>query len=230
VVRVRRVVDLTLPLDDRTTVYPGDPATDIRTEGPDDAGFHVTSIGVGSHTGTHCDAPFHFVADGARIDEVDLGLFAGPMVVIDVRGRADRSVIGVDDVAPSLGLLGAGRIAVLHTGWTQHYGAPRYFDHPHLAPEACEAILATGARTIGVDALSIDETGDDEHPGSGWPCHGLVLGSGGVLLENLAHLDRVDFARPFLSALPLRITGADGSPIRAAAFDLADDEDGSGRG
>jgi kynurenine formamidase len=81
-------------------------------------------------------------------------------------------------------------------------------------------ILATGVRSIGVDAMSIDETVDDEHPGDGWPCHQRVLGSGGVLLENLAHLDRVDFARPFLSALPLRLTGADGSPVRAAAFDL----------
>jgi kynurenine formamidase len=218
------VVDLTLPLDNATTVYPGDPASDIRTVGPDEAGFHVTSIGVGSHTGTHCDAPFHFVADGAPINEVDLGLFAGPMVLVDVRGRADRSLIRADDVAPALGSLGPGTIAVLHTGWTQHYGSPRYFDHPFVAPEACEAILSTGARTIGVDAMSIDETVDDEHPGAGWPCHRLVLGAGGVLLENLAHLERVDFARAFLSALPLRLTGADGSPVRAAAFELVDDE------
>lgn len=218
--RVRRVVDLTLPLDNATTVYPGDPLVDIRTVGPDEAGFHVTSIGVGSHTGTHCDAPFHFVADGARIDEVALTLFAGPMVLVDVRDRADRAVIGVDDVAPALDDLAPGVIAVLHTGWTRHYGTDRYFAHPYLDPAACDVILATGVRSIGVDAMSIDETVDDEHPGDGWPCHQRVLGSDGVLLENLAHLDRVDFARPFLSALPLRLTGADGSPVRAAAFDL----------
>jgi kynurenine formamidase len=219
-VRVRRVVDLTLPLDNATTVYPGDPLVDIRTEGPDEAGFHVTSIGVGSHTGTHCDAPFHFVGDGAPIDEVDLALFAGPLVLIDVRGRTDRAVIGVDDIAAALGALGPGVIAVLNTGWTQHYGTDRYFAHPYVDPAACEALLATGVRSIGVDAMSIDETVDDQHPGSGWPCHRLVLGCGGVLLENLAHLERVDFVRPFLSALPLRLTGADGSPVRAAAFDL----------
>jgi kynurenine formamidase len=217
---VRRVVDLTLPLDNGTTVYPGDPLVDIRTTGPDEAGFRVTSIGVGSHTGTHCDAPLHFVGDGAPIDEVDLGLFAGPMVLLDVRHRGDRALITVDDVAPSLDRLGAGVVAVLWTGWTAHYGTERYFAHPFVSPAACAAILGTGARTIGVDAMSIDETVDDEHPGEGWPCHGLVLGAGGVLLENLAHLDRVDFPRPFLSALPLRLTGADGSPVRAAALDL----------
>ena len=218
--QVRRVVDLTLPLDGTTTVYPGDPLVDIRTVGPDEAGFHVTSIGVGSHTGTHCDAPFHFVDDGLPIDEVDLGLFAGPMVLIDVRGRADRSVITPADVAPAVASLAPGVVAVLHTGWTQHYGDDRYFAHPYLHPEACEAVLATGVRSIGVDAMSIDETVDDAHPGDGWPCHRMVLGSGGVLLENLAHLDRIDFPRPFLTALPLRLTGADGSPVRAAAFDL----------
>ena len=220
--RVRKVVDLSLPLDNGTTVYPGDPAIDIRTVGPDEAGFHVTSIAVGSHTGTHCDAPFHFVGDGAAIDVVDLTLFAGPMVLIDVRGRSDRQVIGLDDVSASLSRLGPGTVAVLRTGWTEHYGTGRYFAHPYLDPEACAALLATGARSIGVDAMSIDETVDEEHPGDGWPCHRLVLGAGGVLLENLAHLDRIDFERPFLSALPLRLTGADGSPVRAAAFDLAD--------
>lgn len=216
--RVRTVVDLSLPLDDATLVYPGDPATDIRTEGPDEAGFHVTSIGVGSHTGTHCDAPFHLVPDGARIDEVDLRLFSGPMRLLDVRGRDDRAVIGVDDVRPHLDGLGEGVVAVLWTGWTQHYGTPRYHAHPYLAPEACALLLATGVRCLGVDALSVDQTADEDHPGQGWPCHRAVLGAGGVLLENLANLEAVDFPDPFLVALPLRLTGADGSPVRAAAY------------
>ena len=84
-----------MPLDRSTPVYPGDPLTDIVTDGPDEFGFHVSRISVGSHTGTHCDAPFHFVADGDRIDEVDLGLFAGVAVLIDVRHRGPRERITV---------------------------------------------------------------------------------------------------------------------------------------
>ena len=213
-------MDLSLPLDRSTPVYPGDPLTDIVTDGPDEFGFHVSRISVGSHTGTHCDAPFHFVADGDRIDEVDLGLFAGVAVLIDVRHRGPRERITVADVEGDLPRFEAGTIAVLWTGGTRHYGTSAYFDHPYVDPAACQALLDAGVRTIGVDALSIDESIDDDHPGAGWPCHDLVLGAGGVLLENLAHLDRIDFHDPFITALPLRLTGLDGSPVRAAAFDL----------
>ena len=132
---------------------------------------------------------------------------------LELRGGATAGI------SPGL-KLEAGTIAVLWTGWTRHYGTSAYFDHPYVDPAACQALLDAGVRTIGVDALSIDESIDDDHPGAGWPCHDLVLGAGGVLLENLAHLDRIDFHDPFITALPLRLTGLDGSPVRAAAFDL----------
>ena len=219
--RVIKVVDLTLPVDGTTMVYPGDPLIEVvRTEAAADSGFNVHRITVGSHAGTHVDAPFHIDDAGTRIDEVDLGLFLAPAVLIDVRHRGDRERITRADLAPGLGSLRAGMIAVVHTGWTVHWGTPRYYAHPFLDPDACAAILETGVRSIAVDAMSIDETGDADHPGDGWPCHQQVLGAGGVLIENLAHLDRIGFPDPVLSTLPLRLTGVDGSPVRAVALQL----------
>ena len=219
--RVRRMVDLTLPLSGETQVYPGDQPVEVVLGGIDPEGFHSSHVSFGTHSGTHCDAPMHFVAGGASLDAVDLTLFAGPAVLIDVRHRGDREHISLADVAPSLDSLGPGVIAVLHTGWTRHYGTPRFFDHPVLTPDACQAIVDRGVRTLGVDAMSLDETVVDGSPGAGWPCHRIVLGAGGVLLENLAYLDRIDFARPYLTAFPLNLTAVDGSPVRAVAHDLA---------
>jgi kynurenine formamidase len=219
--RVRRVVDLSVPLDAGTVVYPGDPPVDIETFEVDGEGFTISRLAFGSHAGTHADAPLHFVAGGTPIDAVDPALFVGRGLVIDVRHRGDREPITSEDVAPHLGAMGPGVLVLLKTGWSAHQSTPRYFDHPHLTEAACRAIVERGVRTIGVDALSLDETIDDDHPGLGWPCHRVVLGAGGVLLENLSNLDRIDFADPLISALPPRITGVDGSPVRAVALDIA---------
>jgi kynurenine formamidase len=221
--RVRRVVDLSLPLDGGTVVYPGDPPVGIETFDVDSDGFTVSRLSFGSHAGTHADAPLHFVAGSTPLDEVDPSLFVGTGLLVDVRHRGEREEITLDDVAASLDAMGPGIVVLVQTGWTRHYGSPRYFDHPYLTEAACQAIVDRGVRTVGVDALSLDETIDDEHPGAGWPCHRVVLGAGGVLLENLAHLDDIDFARPLISALPPRITGVDGAPVRAVALQLTSD-------
>jgi kynurenine formamidase len=216
-VHVRRAVDLSVPLDRDTQVYPGDPP--VRTEPTatiDRDGYNLLAVHLGSQSGTHCDAPYHFRSDGARVDELDLRLFAGPGVLVDVRGRPDRAVIGVADITPVLGRVGPGTIVVLHTGWSTLYGTPRYADHPHLGPDACRALLDRGVRTLGLDAPSIDDTG----PRSEWPCHRMIAAAGGVIVENLTNLAAVDFPDPFVTVLPLRLTGADGAPVRAVALDL----------
>jgi kynurenine formamidase len=219
--RVIRAVDLSLPIEPESQVYPGDPPVEIGIEATvADGGFNVRRMAFGSHTGTHCDAPYHVDDAGARIDELDLRLFTGPGVVLDVRHRRDRELITLADLTPQLHRLAAGDILLLHTGWTRHYRTARYFDHPYLAQDACQAVLETGVRVLGVDTLSLDETTDEQHPGVGWPCHQRVLGAGGVLIENLTNLDRIDFTDPFVCALPLRLAGSDGSPVRAVALEL----------
>jgi kynurenine formamidase len=219
--RVRRVIDLSLPIDAGTQVYPGDPPVRFRqaaTIGRE--GFNLLGIELGSQSGTNCDAPYHFREEGARIDQVGLDLFVGPGVVVDVRGKAPRSAISAADVAPWLDALGAGTIVLLHTGWPAYYGTPRYFDHPFLGADACTALLERGVLTFCLDTQNIDETPDDEHPGSGFPVHHLIAAAGGIIVENLTGLEQVTFDHPLISVLPLRLTGADGSPTRAVAMEL----------
>ncbi|SDF90475.1 cyclase family protein [Klenkia brasiliensis] len=218
--RVTRLVDLSVPVDAGTQVFPGDPVFASHPHATAAAdGFHVQAISMGSQTGTHVDAPFHFADDGLRIDQLDLGLFTGPAVLLDVRGRAPRSRLtwadlGEPDLAP-------GTLVLLHTGWSAHYGTPAYFDHPYLDAGAAQRLLDAGIRTVGLDAPNLDLTPTADDPGEGYPVHHLLAAAGGVICENLANLAAVDFADPFVSLLPLRLTGADGAPVRAVALQLA---------
>jgi kynurenine formamidase len=218
---VRRVIDLSHRVDQHTQVYPGDPevylepATTIAADG-----VNVLNVHIGSHSGTHIDAPYHFVEDGERIDTMDVRHFFGPAVLIDVRGKVLRERITVEDLQPYKGRLSEGVIAVLHTGWDEHYGTARYYDHPFLDRRAAQLIVDAGVRTVAIDALNVDETVlEGPHP-EGYPVHYLILGAGGVIAENLTGLEAVDFPDPFLSLLPVKLGGADGAPVRAVAMEI----------
>jgi kynurenine formamidase len=219
---VRGIVDLSHPLADDTPVYPGDPvarfepATTIAEHG-----YNVLHVRMGSQTGTHVDAPFHFLEDGARIDELPLDLFLAPAVVADVRGTAPHTAITWADLAPVADRLAPGRMLILHTGWDAHWGTDAYFDHPFLDGDAAERIVAAGVRTIGLDALSLDETVLGGEPPAGFAAHFAVLGAGGVIVENLTNLTAIGSSDPVVSVLPLLLAGADGAPVRAVAFDVA---------
>jgi kynurenine formamidase len=219
---VRRIVDLSHPVDDDTPVYPGDPVVRFAPAATVAAdGYNVLHVRMGSQTGTHVDAPYHFLEDGARIDQLPLELFLAPAVIADVRGKAPHTAVTWADLAPVADRLGPGRMLLLHTGWDAHWGSDAYFDHPFLDGDAAERVVAAGVRTVGLDALSLDETMPGGEPAGGFAAHLAVLGAGGVIIENLRGLDAVRAADPVVSVLPLRLAGADGAPVRAVAFDVA---------
>jgi kynurenine formamidase len=218
---VRRIIDLSHRVDKDTQVYPGDPevhlepATTITADG-----VNVLNVHIGSHSGTHVDAPYHFVEDAERIDTMDVRLFFGRAVVMDVRGKGPRERITVEDLRPYEGRLSEGVVAVLRTGWDEHYGTASYYDHPFLDRRAAQLIVDAGVRTVAIDALNVDETVlEGPHP-EGYPVHQLILGAGGVIAENLTSLEAVDFPDPFLSLLPVKLGGSDGAPVRAVAMEI----------
>ena len=221
-VNVTRVVDLSVPVGPGTTVYPGDPEPHLRVHSTIARdGFNLLHVEMGSQTGTHVDAPYHFEESGSRIDEMDLTRFAGPAVVVDATGLPPRGRITTDHVAPVLDRLRPGVVVLLRTGWSAHRGQPSYFAHPFLDPAACRVLLDAGVRTIGIDAINLDETPDDEHPGDGYPCHHLVAAVDGIIAENLTDVAEVEeLVDPLVCLFPIRLTGADGAPVRAVALQL----------
>jgi kynurenine formamidase len=219
---IRRVADLSLAIDADTQAYPGDPHVRFAPAATiDQDGFNLPSVQTGSQSGTNCDAPHHFLDGGARIDELDLSLFAGRGVIIDVREKPPRTSIQAADVQPCLDTVGPGTIVVFHTGWPAYHGTTQYFDHPFVGVDACRALLERGVKTFCLDTPSIDETPDNDHPGAGFPVHRFIAQAGGVVVENLTALEQVDFTEPLITMFPLRLTGADRAPTRAVAMDLA---------
>jgi kynurenine formamidase len=85
--KIKRIVDLSHRINADTQVYPGDPVPQLRPATTIDRdGYNVLHVSMGSQTGTHVDAPYHFLADGARIDAMELAMFLAPATVVDVRG------------------------------------------------------------------------------------------------------------------------------------------------
>ncbi len=218
---VRRIVDLSHPINAETQVYPGDPVPELSPATTIDRdGYNVLHVSMGSQTGTHVDAPYHFLADGARIDTMDLAMFLGPATVIDLRGLAPRSVISWPRLEPHIAEMANGSILVLHTNWSRRWRSPAYLDHPYLGHDAAKGIVAAGVRTVAIDAMSVDETPPLGAEAGSYAAHDVLLGAGCAIVENLTNLDAVDFDQPLLSVLPIRLADADGAPVRAVALQL----------
>ena len=172
----------------------------------------MTALSLGSHSGTHVDAPSHTEAAGATLGSYDLDTFRFDAQLADVRVGA-RTPIAVADlpVATEATLL------VLRTGWDAHWGTDRALDHPFLTVEAARWCVDHGYH-VATDALSVDPTPSpnataDEPAGFG--AHHALLGAGRLIFENLTGLDRLP-SRFRLHAYPLALD-ADGAPVRAVA-------------
>ncbi|MBC7441221.1 MAG: cyclase family protein [Ramlibacter sp.] len=219
--KTKRIVDLSVVVNAGTQVYPGDPVARLEVHSTIARdGFNLLSVSMGSQTGTHVDAPYHFDENAPRIDELPLERFVGRGVIVDARDVGARGRITWEHVAPVADRLEAGVIVLLHTGWSRHYGTDTYFENPFLDPDACRRMLELGVRTFGIDAGNIDETPDAAHPGEGFPVHHLIADVAGVISENLTNLAAIDFPDPFISLLPIAFEAADGAPVRAVAMQI----------
>lgn len=196
------IVDLSVPLATGMPVYPGDPEVTIEPELTIDAcGVEVHALHIGSHSGTHVDAPSHTVTDGRAVDDVDISRLVGPTLVLDVRREVE-----LPDEVPE-------RVFVC-TGWDEHWGAPEMVNHPAQPVELVERLWDRGMRVLGVDCLSPDPTPAEI---GRLPVHDLVLGRDGLIVENLRGLVPLVGRTITAAVVPLRLVGVDGSPVRAWA-------------
>lgn len=204
------VVDLTMPLFDGMAVYPGDPPVTIaRVRSHEIDGHQVSELRLGSHSGTHLDAPRHFFPEGATLDRYPAERLIGPGLVVDCRlapsedrakGSAGVALVDAPTLAERLDphAVPAGGFILL---WTE--GAL-------LAYDAARLLLDAGVALVGTDGPSLDD--------EPYPVHRLLLGHGVLLAENLRGLDRLGPGLVTCAFLPLAFLGADGSPVRAIAW------------
>lgn len=205
---MRRIYDLSVPIESGGLVYPGNP--DIHIELAQaiakGASANVSNISMGSHTGTHVDAPRHFFDDGAGADTLPLDVLMGPALLIAM--PPDVMAVTADLLAP-YDLTHVSRV-LLRTRNSTFIREPAFHrDFTYLAPDGAEYLVEHGVKLVGVDYLSVEQFHSGHHR-----THRVLLGHGVVIIEGL------DLSEPAagvyeLRCLPLRLVGLDGAPARA---------------
>jgi arylformamidase len=206
-----RVHDISVTVKPGMTTFPGDPRIRRRlakTLARD--GVNLSEYCLGAHTGTHVDAPRHFLRGGAGIDRLDVGRFIGPVWVADLRAVTK----GIDPAALQAARIPRGaRRVLLRTSnsrlWRQARFERRFV---YLAPEGADWLIERGVQLVGIDYLSVEEFG---RPGA--PTHKRLLSAGVPILEGL-DLQAVGPGAYQLAALPVRWQNADGAPTRAVLY------------
>lgn len=205
------VYDISAPLRGDLPVWPGERGLhrELVAEQPEDPAT-VSHLSMGAHTGTHVDAPVHFLPGGGGVETFPPDAFVGRCHVLDLRDVPER--IGADDLRRRDLPAGTERILARtrNSGWSR---TERAFREDYVAYDlsAAQWCLDRGVRLLGIDYVSI-ETFAAQH--AGFPVHTALLGAGVVVLEGL-DLDGVAPGAYDLAALPLLLPGSDGAPARA---------------
>jgi len=188
--------------------YPGDPQVKFRPWAGKKWG--LTEITMGTHTGTHVDAPRHVFKSGTRIDELTLSKFIGPCRVLDMTHV--KQAIELRDLKAAQIKKGE-RILVKTRNSLRSQNVFRP-DYVYLSGDATEYLAKLPIALFGIDAFSVKQRGsDDLRP------HTVLLKKEIVILERI-NLRSVKAGTYFLAALPLKLKGLDGSPVRAVLMDL----------
>lgn len=202
----RRVWDVSVPNRPDMHFYPGDPTleqTQIRAIKRGDAA-NLTHLSLGAHTGTHVDAPAHFIDGAPTLEQVPLDCMVGPAQVLDVRGRA------AIDAAALAGHAITADILLFRTDNSERWGKAGFQkDFVYLTRDAAELLVARGVKTVGWDYLSIEQFGSQT-----FEVHKLLLGRGILIIEGL-DLRTIEPGSYQLACLPLKLEGVDGAPARA---------------
>jgi arylformamidase len=202
------LLDITFPLDESLPSYPGDPPFRrwaYRHLGSD--AYEASLLSLGSHAGTHLDAPRHFIPGGWDVAEIPLEVLCGPVRVLDLR-RAERTLERRHFAEREL--QGVRRLLLR----TSPFEEPRrgLTENPAtLSPEAARYLVELGIRLVGIDTLSIENGGEPD-----FPTHRLLLGAAPptVIVEGLA-LGAVEEGNYALWCLPTKLRGCDAGPARA---------------
>jgi arylformamidase len=200
--------DVSVPLQPGVATFPGDPTynIDLPVAIATGAICNISRLDMGAHTGTHVDAPSHFIDGAAATESIPLDACLGPAWVVDATGV--RGNIGAADLA---GLeIPAGETRLLFkTPNSALWNEPGFSDEfIGLGEDAARELVARGVRLVGADYLSIGPFGNPA------PTHVALLGAGVVILEGL-DLRAVTPGAVDLLCLPLRLVGSDGVPARA---------------
>jgi arylformamidase len=202
--------DISVPISKELPVWPGDPKVVIERVNKieDGANANVSRLDIGCHTGTHVDAPFHFLPGAKTVESLSLDVLIGPVQVVKIPD--DFSVI-TRDIVQACGIKPDTKRVLFRTlsstFWSK-YGSQFRTEFVGIDKSGAEELVEMGIELVGTDYLSVSPFRQSR------PTHEAFLKASVILVEGL-DLSQVDAGDYMLLCLPMKIAGADGAPARA---------------
>lgn len=243
-----RWIDMSHPFDAATIYWPTAESFRLDTVSADmtEAGYWyaANAFSAAEHGGTHLDAPYHFARQGATVDEIPVERLVGPAAVVDVSAAADTNpdyLVGVEDLRgweDEHGRIPDGAVLLLRTGWGDRWpDREHYLGTSRTGPEAVPELHFPGlgpdaARWLvenrDVDAVGLDTPSIDHGQSSDFLSHRILYEAGIPGLENVARLDLLPPTGAWVVALPMKIGGGTGAPLRVVGVVPREEGGGSG--
>jgi len=219
-----KIIDLSVVLDkNKISLVPGHPAFELKELYTHEKNFVSSSLlQISTHTGTHVDAPYHFIKNGLTIDELPLEKIVGRAVLLDLtKVSAPMRGISVAEIKQSAAKKDIrGKIVVLHSGWLKKKWGTRemYSENPFLLQETADWLVSQKIKSIGLDFV-LDQP-DQSHLSNEnrFPVHRTFLREGIPHIENLCNLERIERDEFLFVALPLKLYKSNGAPAGAIAI------------
>ena len=210
-------LDLTLTISEKLPTFPGSPKPQfipwnkIKTDG-----YNLELLFLSSHTGTHIDAPFHFIDKGKKIHDISVNRLVGRATLIKKRKKPNQSITRSDIInfEKKHGKIPKNAIVIFSTGWNKNLEKKYYFEkNPGLSISAAKYLVSKKTNLVGIDSPSID-LGNEKK----FLVHNILLKNNILIVENLTNLEKIQNTHFDLVVLPLKLKNVTGSPVRAIAL------------
>ena len=212
-----KILDLTLTISDKLPTFPGSPKPNfIQWENLKDDGYNLELLFLSSHTGTHLDAPYHFLENGLKIHEINPKRLIREAILIRSRKKANQSITknDIQKFEKKYGKIPNNSTIVFWTGWQKTLHNDSYFnENPGLSEAAAKYLVSKKTNLVGIDSPSIDFKGSQR-----FSVHRIFSKNNILIVENLSNLEKIQSSKFYFVVLPLKLKGATGSPVRAIAF------------
>lgn len=211
---VNKIIDLTADIYDGVPTMPMDPKCSVtehcnlRT-----LGYNLSRLTFSTHQGTHMDAPYHFFYDSDTIEKISPERCITRAIRVDLTYKKPKEAIIIKDILKYESFIDKGLGLLFFTGWDKNFTIREFFsDFPYISIELAKWLVQKKINIIGLD-IPCPNIFD-------WKIvHEILLGNSVLIVEGLVNMDKLNEKEFTFIALPLRIRGRDGSPVRAIAIE-----------
>ncbi len=209
-------IDLTLTISEKLPTFPGSPTPRfISWEKIATDGYNLELLFLSSHSGTHMDAPYHFLEKGSTIDQISTSRLVRKTILIKIKKTANQPISKKDiiEFESKNQKIPNNSTIVFATGWSKNLGKKHYFEkNPGLSIDAAKYLASKKINLVGIDSPSIDLGTNSK-----FSVHHILAKNNILIVENLTNLEKIKTNSFTLAVLPLKLKNATGSPVRAIA-------------